>query len=199
MMAVMKAAAERDLRSVRLLQILANTRSFSLYLGLGFEPRRVNMEYVGRCTAAAPAGITVQPLSAADVDECSALHEKICGTKRAGDIASAVGAPHPNAVARDEQGRLLGYTTGSYLGGHTVALTEDALKAITVAQSNAIAAAHEAGAPIPPTTIFVPQQFTGFARWLAKNGFRFTRGLTSMSYGPHTEPVGGYYLPCISY
>jgi len=199
MMAVMKAAAERDVRSVRLLQLIPNTRSFSLYLGLGFEPRRVNLEYVGQCTAEAPSGIAIKPLTAADVEECSALHERVCGSARAGDIAAAAGAPMPTAVARDNKGKLVGYTTGSYLGGHTVAVSEEALKAIVVAQSAAISGAQAAGAPIPPTTLFVPHQFSGFARWLASNGFRLTRQLTSMSYGPHPEPVGAFYFPSISY
>lgn len=199
MMAVMKAAAERNIRSVRLLQVIPNTRSFSLYLGLGFEPRRVNLEYVGRCTAEAPTSIAVKPLVASDVDECSALHERVCGTARAGDIAEAASGPMPTSVARDAQGKIVGYTTGSYLGGHTVAIGAEALQAIVVAQSNAIAGAQAAGAPIPPTTLFVPHQFSGFARWLASNGFHLTRQLTSMSYGPHPEPVGDFYFPSIVY
>ena len=206
MLAAMKEAAEREIKSVRLMQVISNTRSFSLYLALGFEPRRVYMEYVGRCTAheqQPPDGdttISVAPLCAADVDECSALHERICGTRRARDIASAVGAPlHPNATARDDAGLLMGYTTGSFLGGHTVAVSEDALRAIVVAQSSAISAARKLGASLPQTTLLVPHQCSGFARWLAKNGFRLTRQLTAMSYGPLCEPSGGYYLPSISY
>ena len=56
MKAVMKEAAERGVHSVRLLQVAHNARSFSLYLSLGFEPRRVNLEYQGKCTAPPPAG-----------------------------------------------------------------------------------------------------------------------------------------------
>jgi len=115
-----------------------------------------------------------------------------------GDIASAVGGPHPNAVARDEAGKVVGYTTGSYLSGHTVALSEEALQALVVAQSAAIAAAQAAGAPIPPPTLFVPHQHSGFARWLARNGFLLTRQIASMSYGPLAEPAG-FYLPSIQY
>merc|ERR1719453_2451962 len=160
MMAVMKEAAVRDIRMVRLLQVVPNTRSFSLYLGLGFEPRRVNMEYVGCCTAAAPPGITVAPLTAADVEECDALHLKVCQTKRTKDIASVVGAPHPNAVARDAEGALLGYTTGSFLGGHTVALNEEALQALVVAQSAAISGAQAAGAPSRAAATTAPASHT---------------------------------------
>ena len=90
--------------------------------------------------------------------------EQVCASRRMGDIGSAVGGPHPNAVARDEAGKVVGYTTGSYLSGHTVALSEEALQALVVAQSAAIAAAQAAGAPIPPPTLFVPHQHSGFAR-----------------------------------
>ena len=124
--------------------------------------------------------------------------EQVCASRRMGDIGSAVGGPHPNAVARDEAGKVVGYTTGSYLSGHTVALSEEALQALVVAQSAAIAAAQAAGAPIPPPTLFVPHQHSGFARWLARNGFLLTRQIASMSYGPLAEPAG-FYLPSIQY
>lgn len=199
MQAVMKAAAERDVRAVRLLQVSANTRSFSLYLSLGFEARRVNLQYTGSCTAEMPGGIAVARLTEADVDECSALHDQICGTARKNDIAASVGSPHPNSVARGAAGTLLAYTTGSYNGGHTVALTEEAFMALVVAQSSAVAAAQAAGAPIPPMSLFLPLQHSHLARWLASNGLRLNRQLVSMSYGPHPEPVGGFYLPSISY
>ena len=60
MKAVMKEAAERGVHSVRLLQVAQNARSFSLYLSLGFEPRRVNLEYQGRCTVPPPAGMQLR-------------------------------------------------------------------------------------------------------------------------------------------
>lgn len=61
MKAVMKEAAERGVRAVRLLQVAQSARSFSLYLSLGFEPRRVNLEYQGKCTAPPPAGDAAPP------------------------------------------------------------------------------------------------------------------------------------------
>ena len=82
MQAVMKAAAEHGVRAVRLNAVIANTRSFSLYLRLGFEPRRTCIEYVGCCTAEAPAGFVVKPLAASDVEECSALHEQVRSGKQ---------------------------------------------------------------------------------------------------------------------
>eukprot|EP00964_Phaeocystis_antarctica_P034483 scaffold19626_cov66-Phaeocystis_antarctica.AAC.1 len=55
------------------------------------------------------------------------------------------------------------------------------------------------GAALPPPTLFVPQQYSRLARWLAANGLRLVRHLPLMSYGPHPEPAGGYYFPSISY
>ena len=283
MKAVMKEAAERGVRAVRLLQVAQSARSFSLYLSLGFEPRRVNLEYQGKCTAPPPAGdaappcthlpstsprtqpcrhaahaapprraapprspaalsrrahlpppvtpsgIRVTPLSAGDVTACSDLHRLICGTARAKEIAAAAAGPMPTAVARSLEGAtcpiacgttglalnwvplearsfplsvgaLLGYSTGAFMGGHAVAQSEEVYCALAVALSEAVAAGQERGGPLPPPTLFVPQQYSRLARWLAANGLRLVRQLPSMSYGPHPEPrAGGYYFPSISY
>ena len=96
-------------------------------------------------------------------------------------------------------GALLGYSTGAFLGGHAVALSEEAYCALAVALSEAAAAGQERGEPLPPPTLFVPQQYSRLARWLAANGLRLVRQLPSMSYGPHPEPTGGYYFPSIFY
>ena len=96
-------------------------------------------------------------------------------------------------------GALLGYSTGAFLGGHAVALSEEAYCALAVALSEAATAGQERGEPLPPPTLFVPQQYSRLARWLAANGLRLVRQLPSMSYGPHPEPAGGYYFPSIFY
>ena len=96
-------------------------------------------------------------------------------------------------------GALLGYSTGAFKGGHAVALSEEASRALVIALSEAVAAGQERGEPLPPLTLFVPQQYSRLARWLAANGLRLMRQLSSMSYGPHPEPAGGYYFPSITY
>lgn len=202
MKAAMKEAALRNIKSVRLLQVISNPKSFSLYLSLGFEPRRTNLQYEGHfnTTVEEPQGYTLVPYSGQHVDECNSLHMMVCHTCRKNRLVMDLDSPHPAFVCiDDETGKIVAYTTGSCLDGHTVALREDALKALIIAQSKAIEQAQAAGAPIPTTTLFVPHQYSGVARWLAENGFRLVRQLTSMSYGPHYEPKSGYYFPSIFY
>jgi len=199
MQACMKAAADAGIESVRLHGIASNKKSVSLYLDSGFDPVCTCGHYEGFCTAEAPEGYTSKPLSVEVVDECSKLHRKINGSQRSKDIASMIGCPHPNCVVMDSKGKVVAYTTGSFLSGHTVADSEDALKALIVAQSKAIKAAQDAGAPIPPTTVFVPHAYAEVTRWLCRNGFRLNRQVIQMSYGPHRQPRRGFYFPAIQY
>ena len=286
MKAVMKEAAERGVRAVRLLQVAQSARSFSLYLSLGFEPRRVNLEYQGKCTAPPPAGDAAPPCThlpstsprtqpcrhaahAAPPRPLAALPRRAApprspaaltcrhpsrpqasGSRRSppamlrpAPTSTALSAalraqrrspppppgrcrlpwralwkvrPAPSHAAPQgwpydwvplearsfplSVGALLGYSTGAFMGGHAVAQSEEVYCALAVALSEAVAAGQERGEPLPPPTLFVPQQYSRLARWLAANGLRLVRQLPSMSYGPHPEPrAGGYYFPSISY
>merc|ERR1712203_1297846 len=106
-----------------------------------------------------------------------------------------IGGPHPNCVVLGANGKVMAYSTGCYLSGHSIADNVDALKALVAFQSKAIKAAQDAGEPIPPTTMFVPHAYADFLRWLARNGFRLSRQIIQMSYGPHLQPRSGFYLP----
>lgn len=205
MKAVMKAAAEKGKEHVRLLQVAANCKSFSLYLDLGFVSNGTCAEYEGFWTgAAAPAGFTCAALVAESVDACSALHHRVRGVQRRHEIASQVGAPHPACTVREAaSGELVAYTTGSHLGGHAVATTPEALLVLVEWQSRAIQSAQAAGAPLAPAGLIVPHVHPDLMRSLARNGFRLKRQLTQMSYGPSlpsdTAHCSGIYLPSIMY
>jgi GNAT superfamily N-acetyltransferase len=202
MQACMQAAAKRGMRTVRLHQIGSNAKSFSLYLDLGFTPLLTCGQYEGCCTAKAPAGFTCEPLSAGVVEACSALHRRACGVHRRRDIAAMIGSPHPNCVVFDASTReVVAYTTGSFLCGHTVAASDDAFKALVVFQSQAIQAQQSAGAPLPPTTMFVPHAYPHLLRWLSKNGFRLNRQIVQMGYGAEDVNPSGIlrYFPAIQY
>jgi len=204
MKAVMKAAAEKGMRSVRLAQVASNRGSFSLYLGLGFDPYYACGQYEGFLTPEAasgdsPGALACQPLAEGLVEACSRLHFRVCGLHRRGDIAAAVGGPNPACVVLDASGAVVAYTTGSFLSGHTVAASEEAFKSLVAAQSRAVQTAQAAGAPLAPTTFFVPHRYPQLLRWLARSGFRLQRQVTQMGYGPYTQPANGFYFPSISY
>lgn len=199
MKACMKAAAEKGMKTVRLHGIGSNTKSFSLYLDLGFNPICTCGHYEGVCTAAAPTGFTCEPLSTKYVEACSKLHFKVCGVHRRHDIAAMIGSPFPNCVVLDAAGRVVAYSTGCFLSGHTVAESGDAFKRLVVFQSTQIEAARGAGAPLPPTTLFVPHENSELMKWLARNGFRLMRQVVEMGYGPYIKPTNGFYFPAIQY
>lgn len=203
MQAVMNAAAEAGVESVRLVQISSNSKSFSLYLSLGFDPICTIGEYVAPegCTAGAPSGFECAPIDESTVAACDALHQRIVGVARAKEIESLAAGPMPTCVVKDAaSGEVVAFTTGSYVLGLTVSASEDALKALLVFQSKKVISIRNAGAPLPPVSVHVPHDRPAVARWLARNGFRLNRHATLMSYGPHpTVRADGIYLPSILY
>jgi len=200
MKACMKAAAEKGIRSVRLHAIANNKKSFSLYLDLGFNPICTCGEYVGFCQLKPLEGFRAEPLSDHIVEPCNALHLRVCGFDRRKTISSMIAdGPHPQAVVFDMSGKVVAYTTGTYPGGHTVADSTEALKALLIFQSRQVQEAITAGALIPPITIFVPHDYPEVMRWLACNGFRLSRQTLHMGYGHHQKPVNGVYLSSINY
>ncbi|CAN0352350.1 unnamed protein product, partial [Ectocarpus sp. 8 AP-2014] len=113
--------------TVILTQIAANSRSFSLYAKLGFETKHT-VQYIGGFLEPpsegslplppAPSGVTLKAMVAADVEECAELfleaHGKDCGWDRRADITGCLGSgfPFPMLVARDANGKVVGYSTG---------------------------------------------------------------------------------------
>lgn len=198
MQACMKAAAELGMRTVRLHQIASNARSYSLYLDLGFDPLCTLVNYEGVCTAGAPEGFRTEPLRAELVDACDALHYRLCGVHRRNGIASAISGPHPTCVVFDQKGAVAAYSTGLYLEGHTAAASEEAFQCLVVTVSAAVEEARANAAPLPPPGLLVPHAYPTLMRWLARNGFRVSRQVVQMGYGPYIHPKS-FYCPGINY
>mmetsp|Transcript_10002 Transcript_10002/g.24941 ORF Transcript_10002/g.24941 Transcript_10002/m.24941 type:complete len:337 (+) Transcript_10002:65-1075(+) len=200
MKAVMKEAAQEGIRSVRLVQVAANTRSFSLYVSLGFNPSTTCGQYeaTSHLKLEPPSGFTCKPLTSELVEPCSQLHFSTCGSQRAKDIAAVVGSKHPNCAVFDDSGSLAAYTTGSFLAGHTVAKSMEAFQALVAFQSQAVQTAQSQGVVLPPASFFVPHAYPQLVRWLLRSGFRLNRQVVPMSYGPHTPPCP-FYCPAIQY
>lgn len=198
MEAMLKAAAEQNVVHVRLNQAASKARSFSLYLGLGFEPCLSWCRYVGLSTQEAPPGFTSRAFGPGDVEACEALHFAVCGTHRHTALGRSAQAGH-GVVVLDASSTLVAYCTGSGTTDHTVASDEDSAKCAIIFMSAAIRGGARDGEEVPPLTVHVPHAHAGLMRWLARTGFRLGHLGTLMAHGPWQAPTGGVYLNAITY
>eukprot|EP00752_Nemacystus_decipiens_P011763 g10439.t1 len=175
-------------------QIAANSRSFSLYAKLGFEVKHT-CQYVGGFLAlsddpppppeSGSGGVTLKAMVAGDIGECAdlflAAHGRGCGWDRRADIKGLLeaGIPFAMLVARDALGKVVGYTTGFFISGHTVAKSQDVFCAMFREGSRVH---QERGLPCP--RFHCPVEFTGLLSWsLAQRGLKVFRATIIMARG----------------
>ncbi|CAN0393828.1 unnamed protein product [Ectocarpus sp. 12 AP-2014] len=207
-------AEELGFSTLVLMQIAANSRSFSLYAKLGFKTKHT-CQYIGGFLEApaegslssppAPSGVTLKDMVAGDVEECAELfleaHGKRCGWDRRADITGCLGsgAPFPMLVARDADGKVVGYTTGFYIMGHTVAKSQDIFCDMFRESSKL----HQQAA-LPCPRFHCPVEFTGLLSWaLAQKGLKIFRATILMARGhyehtPWQDVIGHVVAPSIS-
>ena len=183
---VMSRAAERGFAGVRLLQSAYHTRSLSLYAKLGFEVRDVLATMQGEAIGESLPGHAVRPAEERDIEECSRLCAVTHGYDRAGELRDAV-AQGAALVVEREDGRIAGYTTGVAFFGHSVAETNEALKAM-------IAAAPEFGGP----GFLLPARNVEVFNWCTERGLRVVQLMTLMTQGDYQHPTRPF-LPSILY
>ena len=129
------------------------------------------------------AGCSVRPATESDVAACSQLCRKIHGHDRQQELRGAIGQKMALVVERN--GRLRGYSTSVGFLGHTVAESNDDLKAL-------IAAAPDFAGP----GFLLPIRNSEVFRWCLEQGLRVIQPLTLMSIGLYNEPRGAF-LPSI--
>ena len=166
-----------------LVQATFHNRSLSLYTKLGFEVRESLATIQGAPLKTRPPGYYVRAATAADVLGCSRLCLQIHGHRRDNELLGAIG--QNTAVVVEHKGLVTGYSTGVGFFGHTVAETNDGLKAL-------IAAAPEFAGP----GFLLPTRNTEVFRWCLANGLRVTQPLTLMSRGLYNKPRGAF-MPSI--
>src|SRR5207237_845726 len=81
--------------------------------------------------AAALTGFPVRPATLVDREPCDALCRAVHGHDRSAETREAVDQGNATVVERD--GRITGYATGVGFFGHTVAESNDDLKALIAA------------------------------------------------------------------
>jgi GNAT superfamily N-acetyltransferase len=173
---VMSRAADREFAGVRLLQAAYHTRSLSLYAKLGFEVRDVLAIVQGEPIGESLPGHAVRPAEERDIEECSRLCAVAHGYDRAGELRDAVAQGMAQVVERD--GQIAGYTTGVAFFGHSVAETNEALKAL-------IAAAPEFGGP----GFLLPARNIEVFNWCTQRGLRIVQLMTLMTQGDYQHPM----------
>ena len=185
MIDVLRRAEDQRFPGVRLLQAAYHNRSLSLYAKLGFRIREPVLNMSGEPIGAAVPGFAVRAATAGDLEECDRLCRAVHGHDRAGEVRDALSEGAARVVEHD--GRITGYTTGVGFFTHSVAETDDGLKAL-------VAAATEFTGP----GFLLPARNSELVGWCLDHGLRVRMVTTLMTIGLYNEPCGAY-LPSILY
>ena len=185
MAAVLDRAAARRAPGVRLVQIAYHNRSLSLYAKLGMEVRGSFAAMHGAPIGERLPGYDVRPATIDDEYAMNSLCVRIHGHARAGEVREAVEAGSARVVER--LGRVSGYTTRINYFAHSVAETNDDLRAL-------ISEAQDFGTP----GFLVPLSNNDLFRWCLDRGLRVFFVLNMMTIGLYQEPEGAY-MPSVGY
>jgi predicted N-acetyltransferase YhbS len=185
MQQVLARATEQGAAGVRLLQDAFHNRSFALYTKLGFQMRITTSVMQGTAVRMETPGYAVRKASSADVDACNRLCIAVHGHDRDGEVSDALSEGTVLVVERG--GRVTGYTTGIAFFGHSVAETNEDLKALIAATPEYQGAGFH-----------VPNDNGPLLRWCYDNGLTMVKAMTLMTIGLYNEPSGAY-LPSVLY
>jgi predicted N-acetyltransferase YhbS len=189
---LMSALLERaqGATGVRLVQDAFNAGSVALYASLGFVVREPLLLLQGKPEGKPVAGVSVRPLSDADVGTCETIATTIHGYGRGGEVRDAVKFLKPLVVERD--GRIRGYMTMPTFWpvNHAVAETDQDLRALVLGAA--------AAARAEPLSLLVPARRAELLRWCLSERFRVVKAMTLMTLGAYQEPKGAY-LPSVLY
>jgi predicted N-acetyltransferase YhbS len=183
--AVLERAHAREAPGVRLLQIAYHNRSLGLYAKLGMEVRGAFAAMHGEPIRRSFPGYDVRPATPDDEYACNSLCLRVHGHARAGEVREAIDAGSARVVER--LGRITGYTTRVGYFSHSVAETNDDLRAL-------IAEADDFGTP----GFLVPLSNNDLFRWCLEQGLRVFFVLNLMTLGLYQEPEGAY-MPSVGY
>lgn len=185
MEAMFRRAEEQGAPGVRLLQLAYHNRSLSLYAKLGMTVRGSFGAMYGPALRERLPGYEVRAATPDDAAACNALCKRVHGHTRAGEVADALSAGTCRVVER--LGRITGYTTQISYFAHSVAETNDDLRAL-------ICDADDFGTP----GFLVPLSNDDLFRWCLDRGLRVFFVLNMMTVGLYQEPAGAY-MPSVGY
>ena len=180
---VLDRAAARGFDSVRLVQAAFNNLSLALYNKLGFDVQEPLSAINGPALNLTIPGCEVRPATDEDLVDCNNLCNQVHGHGRSGDIAGAI--QQKSAVVVERDGRITGYSTVIGFFGHTVAESNEDLKAI-IGSASAFAG----------PGMLLPTRNGEVMRWCLNHGLKIIQPLSLMSYGPYNVPKGAF-MPSI--
>ena len=179
MINVIDRAREKGFAGVRLLQAAYNNSSLALYAKLGFNVQDSLAAMQGPSITYKIEGYDVRKALKDDMDACNALCEYVHGHNRSGELSDAL--QHGTALVVEHDDRIVGYSTGLAYFGHSVAESNEGLKAL-------ISAVDQFQGP----GILVPTSNHELFRWCLKNKLRVVHVMNLMSIGLYNEPKGSY-------
>jgi predicted N-acetyltransferase YhbS len=185
MESVLQRVEEQKLSGVRLVQAAYHNRSLSLYSKLGFDVREPLSQMQGPSLGISFPAYNVRPAQEIDLDLCNQLCFKIHGHAREIELHGAIKAGTASVV--EKEGKITGYSTQVGFFGHTIAESNEGLKAIIGASAN-----------FSGPGFLLPSRNAEMLRWCLTNGLRIVQPMTLMSKGFYNEPAGAF-LPSILY
>lgn len=180
---VINRARSRNVPSIRLVQSAYHTRSMCLYAKLGFEVREPLACLQGPPLNFSLPGYAVRKAKRADLEACKHLCFFVHGFTRATEIEHSL--EQGNATVAEFAGRVVAYSTTVGFFGHSVAETNDGLKALI-----------GAAPAFPGPGFLLPTRNAEMFRWCLGKGLRMLHPETLMSLGQYTDPAGAF-MPSI--
>jgi GNAT superfamily N-acetyltransferase len=187
---LMEAVIERgkDAAGIRLLQDGFHMRSLCLYESLGFDVKEPVAVTRGEPRSAPVDRVEVRRMADTDLEECSALCERVHGFARTNELRDAVGMSAAFVAVRD--GRVSAYASNPLLWpmSHGVAESDEEMIALLLG----VAAQVEG-----PIAFLVPLRSPLF-RWSISEGLRLVKPMNVMAIGEYREPRGSWF-PSVLY
>jgi GNAT superfamily N-acetyltransferase len=182
---VLQRAEELQLPGVRLVQAAYHNRSLSLYTKLGFNVQEPLSVIQGAALAISFPAYNVRPANEADLNTCNQLCFKVHGHDRSNELLGSIKTGMAYVV--EHNGIISGYTTQIGFLGHTIAETNNGLKALIGASAN-----------FSGPGFLLPSRNSEVLRWCLSNGLRVIQPMTLMSKGLYNDPAGAF-LPSVLY
>ncbi|HKR74585.1 MAG TPA: GNAT family N-acetyltransferase [Candidatus Nitrosocosmicus sp.] len=188
MEAAISHAYSQNYDKVRLVQSPSHIRSFVLYTKSGFTLREplflMQGNAINKNQGMKSLGLHKVETDK-DVMDCCKLSIQAHGFTREGELRQAMS--QGVAIEIERGGKIQGYSAGLGLFGHSVASTNEGLKALI-----------EGSSVITGPGFFVPARNREIVTWLLRQGFKIQWPANLMTLGPYVEPTIPF-LPSLAY
>lgn len=212
-------ASDKGIKSVRLVQLTSNIRSYALYVKMGFNPKEFMVDIKGpldsqlfmeyeQCEMPGHDRI-VRQMTPSDLDACDSLHVETNGVSRTVSLkiftsATEVLQPTRGTLRPGETAayvcieqathRVLGYTTGHDVIDHWVAVDEHAMLSLYYHSGKRM---EELG--LYTTVLVIADRYPGLLRQILKLGGKAQRHWSLMAYGDYQSPTKHLYFPSMGW